>query len=78
VSKKKSRTVSAKSDVSGPCPFCHHSGGTITADFSAPEGEAAPKEATGTLFHSLPTCETYDRMTGDEFIRAVIARKHVS
>ena len=77
MSKKKSRTFSAKSDVSGPCPFCHHSGGTITVDFSAPEGDA-PKDATGALFHSLPTCETYDRLSGDEFIRAVIDRKHVS
>lgn len=76
MSKKKSRTISAKSDVSGPCPFCRHSGGTITADFSPPEG--GPAGAAGSLFHSLPTCETYDRLSADDFMRAAIARKHVS
>jgi hypothetical protein len=66
-----------KADVSGPCPFCHTQGGNITVDW----GEAAqgdkPKRP-GMLFHSLPYCSTYERLSGDEFIRAVIARKHLS
>jgi hypothetical protein len=58
--------------VSGPCPFCHREGGTIHCDFDG-EGDGTPS-----LLHSLPTCATYDKMTADEFVRAVIERQHLS
>ena len=54
----------------GPCPFCHRSGGTVSVDWEAENGRPAA------LYHSLPTCETYDRLTADEFVRAVIERRH--
>ena len=50
----------------GPCPFCHHSGGKLECDFDG-----------GMLFHTLPVCETFNRLTADEFVKAVIERKHV-
>jgi len=72
-----SATVTAKADVSGPCPFCYREGGSIVADFDPPGGDGFPKDAMGSLFHSMPPCETYTRLSGDEFIRAVIARRHL-
>jgi hypothetical protein len=52
--------------VRGPCPFCHHRGGTIDCDF-----------AQGMLFHSLPTCSAFQSKTADEFIEAVCNREHI-
>jgi hypothetical protein len=62
--------------VQGPCPFCHADPryrGTIDCDFS---GKATPAGQPA-LYHSVPTCPDYDRMTGDEFVRAVIDRQHL-
>ena len=58
--------------VRGPCPFCYRTGGTIDADFDGQAGNGAA------IYHSLPTCADYNRLSGDEFIKAVIARKHTS
>jgi hypothetical protein len=52
--------------VDGPCPFCRDKGGTITCDFEH-----------DMLLHSLPVCEPFERMTADEFVQAVIDRKHL-
>jgi hypothetical protein len=70
---KKPKTLTAHADVSGPCPFCHRTGGTITVDFHTPQ----PDGGTGLVLHSLPTCETYDRLSADDFVRAVIDKKHL-
>jgi len=52
--------------ISGPCPFCRHSGGSITCSFDE-----------GVLLHTLPPCETYLRLSADEFVQAVIDKKHM-
>jgi hypothetical protein len=71
------KTVEAKADVTGPCPFCHTKGGQITVDWGeAAQGSKPARD--GMLFHSLPYCGTYERLSADEFVRAVIERKHLS
>lgn len=69
--RKTSNIGEAKADVTGPCPFCHTKGGNITVDWG-------DEKRDGALFHSLPYCETYSRLTADEFVRAVIERRHLS
>jgi hypothetical protein len=56
-----------KSDVNGHCPFCRR-------DVSVRWGN--PPNDPGHLFHALPTCDQFNRMTADQFVRAVIAGKH--
>jgi len=63
--------MSDSNRVKGPCPFCHHRGGTIDCDF---EGQVGGQPM---LYHSLPTCPEYDRMSADEFVAAVIERRHL-
>lgn len=58
--------------VEGPCPFCRERGGTIHCDFTG----ASNKQGVPVLVHSEPTCETFDRMTGDEFVHAVLDGEH--
>lgn len=59
--------------VSGACPFCHRAEGRITADF---EGKSNSVDSP-MLLHTLPVCREFERMTGDEFVQAVIDRKHL-
>ena len=62
------------SRVQGPCPFCRERGGTIDCDFT---GESN-KDGLPLLVHSEPTCDTFDRMTADEFVQAVLDGEHRS
>jgi len=56
----------AEDSIKGPCPFCHRQGGQIICDFNG----------VGVLIHTLPACETYNRLSADDFVQAVIDRKH--
>lgn len=58
--------------VEGPCPFCRATGGQVIADF---DGRFVGEPA---LLHSVPACADYTRMSGDEFVDAVIGRRHLS
>jgi hypothetical protein len=57
----------------GACPFCKHQGGTLEVDWYGEGSEFGPS-----ILHSLPACDTFYRLTGDEFVQAVIDRKHLS
>jgi hypothetical protein len=59
--------------ISGPCPFCHRKGGHVTADFDGTSNDAAQPM----LLHTLPYCREFSEMSGDEFVQAVIDRKHL-
>lgn len=58
------------SAIRGACPFCTR--GNIAVDWYGEES----KEPS--IAHSLPACDTFYRLTGDEFVQAVIDRKHLS
>jgi len=59
--------------IRAPCPFCYRRGGAIIVDFDGVDSGGVP-----CLIHSLPPCETYLRLNADEFIAAIIERKHLS
>jgi hypothetical protein len=67
--------MTAKMKKSGPCPFCLHSGGMVEWDFDNPG--VGGDSTTGYVNHSLPACENYVRLSADDFVRAIIDRKHV-
>lgn len=57
---------SVKSDVDGHCPFCQQA---VSVRWGNPPDP-------GYLFHALPMCEQFKAMSGDDFVRAVVAGKH--
>ena len=59
--------------VVGPCPFCHATGGTIDCDFTGEHNETGQPR----IAHSIPECEAFVCMSGDEFVHAVINREHL-
>jgi hypothetical protein len=63
--------VSDEKKIHGVCPFCRV--GTIDVDWYGSETELGPS-----IMHSLPACTTFYEMTGDEFVQAIIDRKHLS
>jgi hypothetical protein len=60
------RTDQGRQRIDAACPFCAPSGGIITLDFEH-----------GGILHSLPVCQSFDRMTADEFVQAVLDGKHL-
>ena len=58
-----------EADVSGNCPYCGRSVSVRWGD---------PPDDPGHLFHAEPTCDAFDRMSGDDFVRAVVDGRHKS
>ena len=56
-----------KSDVDGHCPFCQR---PVSVRWGS------PPEDPGDLLHGLPMCDQFQKMTADDFVRAVVAGKH--
>jgi hypothetical protein len=58
-----------RTDVEGRCPFCQRT-------FSVRWGN--PPADPGHLLHALPMCDAFERMSGDEFVAAVVKGAHRS
>lgn len=58
-----------RSDVDGRCPYCGRAVSVRWGD---------PPDDPGHLLHAQPTCGAFDRMSGDDFVRAVVDGRHKS